>query len=343
MLFTGRRQQTNLPSKLNVNEEYMRAFRTESYTDMLAKVHGDQSSNQELQVDSPAAIHLSHLHEHLLEPQQETLMTMANGSNFHELLLDYFNGSLEAFKTCSLLLDGINQTRKNYMIVQKAFKLGRVVAEDEHLLVLRELARFAALDNPFAGVQFGHVHELNRAILGRLNTMHRKVKRRVKLVHFCKWATGVTFLFLIGALTVTALVVVGHTVVGIVCIPPLLSTSLGILRRRRPARPEKGLRRGPLSRLAAQLDAAAKGAYILDRDFDTMSRLVARLHDEVEHKKAVVRICLRSHKGSLLKEALKEFESSEYCFLEQLEELESHVYLCFLTINRSRRLVLKEL
>lgn len=334
-----------MPRELNVNEEYMRAFRTESYTDMLAKVHGDHQSSNEEQVDSaPAAIHLSHLHKQLLEPQQENLMTMANSSNLHELLLDYFNGSLEAFKICSLLLDGISQTRKNYMIIRKALKFGRMAAtDDEHRLVLMELARFAGLDNPFAEVQFGHVHELSRATLGKLNAMHRKVKRRIKLVNFCKWATGVTLLIVFGALTVTTLVVVGHTVIGIVCMPLLLSTSFGILRRSRsPARPEKGRRRGLLSRLAAQLEAAAKAAYILDRDFDTMSRLVARLRDEVEHKKAVVRICLRSQKGSLLKEALKEFESGEACFLEQLEELESHVYLCFLTINRARRLVLQE-
>lgn len=85
-----------------------------------------------------------------------------------------------------------------------------------------------------------------------------------------------------------------------------------------------------LAQLGDQLDAAVKGAYILNRDFDTMSRLMTRLHDEIEHGKAVIRIFLRNENANLLEQVVKELRSSEAGFLQQLEELEVHVYLCFL-------------
>ncbi|KAL0391871.1 UNVERIFIED_CONTAM: hypothetical protein Sradi_2409900 [Sesamum radiatum] len=79
-------------------------------------------------------------------------------------------------------------------------------------------------------------------------------------------------------------------------------------------------------------------------DFDTMSRLVRRLHDEMEHRKFVAEICVRKGKNEMLKEVIeREFQMHERCFLEQLEELEKQICLCFLDINRSRRLLVREM
>ncbi|KAL0438383.1 UNVERIFIED_CONTAM: hypothetical protein Slati_2321300 [Sesamum latifolium] len=98
-----------------------------------------------------------------------------------------------------------------------------------------------------------------------------------------------------------------------------------------------------LDGLGAQLDLAARGVYILVNDFDTMSRLVQRLHDEMEHRKFVADICVRKGKNEMLKEVVKEFQMHETWFMEQLEELEKQIYLCFLDINRSRRLVVEQM
>jgi hypothetical protein len=40
---------------------------------------------------------------------------------------------------------------------------------------------------------------------------------------------------------------------------------------------------------------------------------------------------------------VREFIKSENGFRQQVEELEEHVYLCLLTINRARGLVIKEM
>lgn len=94
-----------------------------------------------------------------------------------------------------------------------------------------------------------------------------------------------------------------------------------------------------MGRAEKKVDAAARGAYIVGRDMDTVSRMVRRAHDEVEHRREMVRFLLRVGEGELMKEVVREMELGEVGFEEQIEELEDHVYLCLLTINRSRRLV----
>ena len=97
-------------------------------------------------------------------------------------------------------------------------------------------------------------------------------------------------------------------------------------------------------RLCEQLDLAAKGVYVLINDLDTMSRMVKRLNVEVEHRKVVAEVCVRNGKSEiLLKQVMRDFHEHESSFLEQLEELEGHIYLCFLTTNRSRRLVVQQI
>ncbi|CAJ2666311.1 unnamed protein product [Trifolium pratense] len=98
-----------------------------------------------------------------------------------------------------------------------------------------------------------------------------------------------------------------------------------------------------LGEIYAQIDIAAKGTYILNRDLDTMSRLVTKLHDEVEHNKEMVQFCLERKYDRFTIQIVREFIKSENGFRQQVEELEEHVYLCLLTINRARGLVIKEM
>ncbi|PIN01945.1 hypothetical protein CDL12_25550 [Handroanthus impetiginosus] len=98
-----------------------------------------------------------------------------------------------------------------------------------------------------------------------------------------------------------------------------------------------------LRKIREQLDVAAKGTYILNRDFDTMSRLVSRLQDEIEHNNAMIKFCLDRREDKLSFQVLKELKKGGFGFMKQVEELEEHVYLCLVTINRARALVIKEI
>ncbi|XP_068645347.1 UPF0496 protein At1g20180 [Aristolochia californica] len=342
-------QTANVSNKLNVNQEYMQALRTKSYTDIWTKVHGEPGrSYEEQQIPVTPLRPPPNLSSDLLEPRQDILMAVGHDSHLHTLLLDYFERSVEAFDICRTLLEKINQTRSNYRVIQKILKRVKRVSgdytEEQCLVISSKLASYAMLENPLSGstlVQFGQVHDLYSSLLEQLTSTRRKIMRRVKIVRFVKKASGIGLLIVFGALNIALIVVAAHTIVGLASIPIIVCQSTAFLKRGPPS--ENKLMEGLLVRMGAQLDAAAKGAYILNRDLETMSRLVRRLDDEIEHSKAMIKICLRSPKGYLVREVMKEFESSECTFLDQLKELEEHIYLCFLTINRARRLVVQEL
>jgi hypothetical protein len=72
--------------------------------------------------------------------------------------------------------------------------------------------------------------------------------------------------------------------------------------------------------------------------------MVRRAHDELEHGRDVARIAVRGRgERPLMQEVAREEAECEEDLREQLEELEEHVCLCLITINRSRRMVAHEM
>ena len=160
----------------------------------------------------------------------------------------------------------------------------------------------------------------------------------------CKKFAGFGLVVTCTAVAAALMVLAIHSMVGIVIAPGLMVCWVAAVKNRYAL---SGRRRiggsCSLERLGAQLDAAAKGIYYLVKDFDTMSRLVNRLYVEVEHSKSIVDICVRNGGSEMLMEVVKEFHVHDSFFLEQLEELEDHIYLCLLSIKRSRMHVVQEI
>ncbi|WOG97153.1 hypothetical protein DCAR_0416492 [Daucus carota subsp. sativus] len=136
------------------------------------------------------------------------------------------------------------------------------------------------------------------------------------------------------------MVLAAHTLTALLMGPALFSLPLKPIKKK--IMDFKFLRSGVLSKVGEQLDVAAKGTYILNRDFDTMSRLVARLHDEIEHNKTMIQFFLDRKEHTFALQVVKELKKNDVGFRKQVEELEEHVYLCLVTINRARALVIKE-
>lgn len=145
-----------------------------------------------------------------------------------------------------------------------------------------------------------------------------------------------------GVVAAAATFLAVHTLTVLLVGPAILSLPMKPLKRR--IRNIGFLKIGFLSRVVEQLDVAAKGAYILNRDFDTIGRLVARLRDEVEHNKTMIELCLeRREEDRVCLEVLKEIKKYEFGFRKQVEELQEHVYLCLVTINRARAMLIDQI
>ncbi|KAJ6306288.1 hypothetical protein OIU78_021578 [Salix suchowensis] len=356
---TPKERASSLSNKLNVDEEYKEAFRTNSYMEMWSKV---QDQLRKTRIDgvnkvtspSPCLPFHPHLSDYLFEPQQQgTLREMIEGLKFHHFLVEYFEASFEACHICDLLLQCIQQTLANNKKIRRVIKLSKRVqdsadySDEISRAMYRELAAYALLENPlsifYTTVKFNDFHDKNLVLLHGLTSEQRRIVRKAKFRRICMKVGGGCLVISHTALLIALLVIAIHGMAGIVAAPGIMGCSLSVFRKQIKF-VHRRLETSKLEkRIGAQLDIAAKGTYILINDFDTMSRLVRRLFDEVEHRKALADMCVRNKKPELLKEVVKEFHTHDLCYLEQLEELEQHIYLCFHTINRSRKLVMDEI
>ncbi|XP_028784558.1 UPF0496 protein At1g20180 isoform X3 [Neltuma alba] len=313
----------SLCGKPNVNEEYQEAFRTKSYMEICNKAQG-QLINARIATtpsSSPSSSlpYSLHLTEHLLEPQQETVTNMTQSLKMHRFLLEYFEASLEACHYCDTILEAIHRMRVSYKKVTRVLKLSKFVldcpeTDQTHKAIYRDLASFARQKNPFSIIsssQFRDIHSAYTGLLHRLKSEDQKIRRRGRF----------------------------KRILGIVAAPCIVIGLASLFRRRI----KRVFSRSGFERQCEQLDVAAKGVYMLINDFDTMSIMVKRLQEEVDHRQAVANMCVKNGKCEILKQVLREFHDHDSNFSDQLEELEGHIYLCFLTINRSRKLVLQEI
>ncbi|CAA7044657.1 unnamed protein product [Microthlaspi erraticum] len=363
---------SSLTSKLSVNEEYKEAFRTKSYLDIRTKAE-DQlgitfcsklSSSSPSSTSSPSSSDFSfhsHFTDYLLDPSQETLDALMHDSSFHHLLVKFFDFSSEACDVCESLLQSIQQIKINHNKIERVLTIGKRVCngaktaecspEKLCALVFQELSRFSTLRNPLYRVineaQFLRVHDANSELLARLISKRRSIRRKIRFFRFCKKLGGYSLVISHSAIVVALLIIALHSILGVLAAPALLGLcSLGLLRKKKAKRDvatERSKKDTTLEKLGTQMDIAAKGMFILINDMDTLSRLAGRLCDEIEHRKTVAAMCAKSRKIEVLKEALREFNGHEERFSEQLQELEEHLYLCFHTINRSRRLAFAQI
>ncbi|ESQ34777.1 hypothetical protein EUTSA_v10007842mg [Eutrema salsugineum] len=369
----GNSEKDSLTSKLSVNEEYKEAFRTNSYLEIRTKAEDQlgitfcsklsSPSSSSSSTTSPSSSDLSfhsHFTDYLLDPPQETLDALMQDSSFHNLLVKFFDFSSEACDVCESLLQCIQQIKINHNKIKRVIKIGKRVCngaktaecspEKLCALIFQELSRFALLKNPLCCIinesQFRKVHDANSELLARLTSKKRKIRRKVRFIRCCKKLGGYSLVISHSAIVITLLIIALHSILGVLAAPALLGLcSLGLWRKKKVKRNMKNRSKThtTLEKLGTQMDIAAKGMFILINDLDTLSRLAGRLCDEIEHRKTVAAMCAKSGKLEVLKEGLRELNGHEERFSQQLQELEEHLFLCFHTINRSRRLVVAQI
>ncbi|GFY95801.1 transmembrane protein [Actinidia rufa] len=366
----GEERVNSLVDDVSVNGEYTKAFRTKSYIEMLRKAE-DQLGRKSLGRLGSSLTSLpslrAHLYTCLLEPRQETIMDMIEGSSLHPLIVDYFDASFEACKICDLLLrnvhllrsrytgssiskiliDPLSQCTTNHTVMSRdlcasRFSLHPVLEDDKDFgdresvacagytkaqchTIIEELASFAMLKNP-----------LLRTSPSQFRDMHNSNNRFGLVVSYSALAIGLL------------LVLACHSMVGIVAAPVLLAFSLGFVKKVLVRNLNKiGLK---MRSLGAQLEKAERGVFTLNIGLDTMSQLVRKLQGEIEHIKAEIEhvkpdreVCVGNGMREVMKEVVRAFGIHQTGVLEQLEELEQQIYLCLLSMNRARAVIMQEI
>lgn len=305
--------------------------------------HGGSTINQTVSSVTAARLPSYRLFaENLLDPDQPTvtqILTLAKHKTENRILLsDYFSETANASIFCGSLLQDINHLRTKYRSLKTALKSmesTKVSFVNHCPIISARLADFSNSFNPFMiptsspdGIQTVQVKCFN--LLKRLELVRDKAQTKLKRINKIKYGSAVTLVVLTVSITV---IIVTHALAILVAAPGIIVATM-----------ELGSS-GKLAKLYTQLDVAAKGMYILNRDLDTVSRLVARLSDELVHMQTTTKFWLkRGHKRiQSVEEFGRQLKKNDLSFCEQLDELEEHLYLCFMTINRARNLVVNEI
>lgn len=323
-------------TEVDVREEYANAFRTESYMDFWTQVHA-YSYTEPTTTPSSRLPSYRLFVEHFLDPDQPTITRILSMTHhpptIHSLLSHYFTLSANTSLLCSLLLKDIDCVRLKYR------SLTNVLLSLDSLPTNHQLSNFSLLithliDFSSTGLSSGRILETQsqcRDLLERLESSRDKVQAKLQLI--AKLKCGSAF-FLVTITTSLAVVILTHGL-GLFLVAGFIGASMEIASEKK------------LSRVVARLDAAAKGTYILNKDMETISRLVARLNDEMEHMRESIKFWVERKEDQLQFQANSEvarlMKKSQCSFGDQLDELEEHLYLCFMNINRARDLVLKQI
>ncbi|KAJ0967023.1 hypothetical protein J5N97_023940 [Dioscorea zingiberensis] len=335
-------------TRLKVEEEYKQTLRTRSYIEIWNKAHHklmkrtttsneleQEEEDMVLVLENPNCINSSSpfsLPDLLIEPKQEVVIHLKDHEGgFSASLGDYFDATFQAFTACSSLLNSIERTRYHHKTILQLLNKNK-----NNNNRFSELTSMLDLPNPIDPQTLSYLNEMRKdlgSLTERLTEARRRMKRRMRVVNAWKRVSVVLLVAACSAAAAAALVVAGHVVVvfGVVAVVPVV---VGEWRGRRRRRVEK---------VVEGVDAAARGAYIVGREMETMGMMVRRVGDEVEHRREVARMAARSGERRMVREAVKEMESGEEGFRRQMKELEEHVYLSLLAINKTRRQVVKEM
>jgi hypothetical protein len=266
-------------------------------------------------------------------------------------MADYFDASAEASEMCRQLLRNIKSTQSNYRSMDTFLSS---MAADDATTAGEPVARI----NPFRTTtrgSFRQIHDRYSGVLQSIRAGHRRVARELKVLRAVRRLSRTCLVVACSAAAAAAIGAAAHLLLFGLLIGPAAAGAGGLypmaLRRRTAAARKQSSSRSrtmsSLLRLQEQLDTAAKGTYVLGRDLDTVSHLVARLSDGIERENDMAWRCVgragETWPPAALQEVVGELRRSCSVSSRLAEELQDHVCLCLATIQRARVLLIQEI
>ncbi|KAK4478772.1 hypothetical protein RD792_014271 [Penstemon davidsonii] len=336
---------SSVPSPtVNLTREYTLAVQTNSYGEIRRTFDQDISFEQNVDVEHVDSFQEPNL-DQVLRPNrecvQETLALIKPNSLTH-LVTTYFEHSEHTSRLCLLLYHNIHEARLLYTPIHNLLddlpldldSNSYSLSHSQCTLAFNIFLQFDRLQNPFLPPDSHNFDDMRKCFSELRQNLDHRLKKSKSRVHQMRNCSTGSALCLIGAVigvTVTAVTIATHALVALVA-TPVCSAYL----------PSNVTKKEMIH--LAQLDAAAKGAYVLHNDLDTIDRLVARLYAAVENDKLLIHLGLeRGIDRYPIQEILKQLRRNQSSYVQQLVDLEEHLFLCFAAINRARALLLQEI
>lgn len=326
---------------VNLTDEYTFAVQTSSYSEI--KIHLENSSYQEIGVEQLDDHTEEQILAHVLHPNRECVeeaLQYARSSTLTNLVSEYFEQSEHTSRLCLLLHHSVRRARCLYAPLHDLLAVLPLDSESDFLTssqcgrVFNVFLEFDQLENPFPHPESHNFHNMRccfSELKQQLDYRLDKSRFRIRLLRYATTGSAACLIGTAVGVTISAVVIASHALVALVACPLL------------PAFLPSKIKKKELSHLA-QLDAARRGTYVLHNDLDTIDRLVARLHTEVEGDKLLIRLGLERGKDKhSIQEVAKQLQKNYVNFQNQLTDLEEHLCLCFAAINRARSLLLQEI
>ncbi|WOL13982.1 UPF0496 protein [Canna indica] len=345
-------------STINLSRVYLDAVTTSSYKEIWSEIHRDHGDDEEEDdTRNPVPPSPARLVARVLQPDRESIEEALRGapqSHLTRLVSDYFESSEHTSHFCLSLSGAVSRARSLYAPIGDLIELLDPAADGIRARLtnaqcdwaFERLLEFDQLGNPipapsggdscsFQGMR-GCFTELKQQLdlhLLKASRRYRQLRRTTRGAAACLIVSTV-------GIAVTVVVLATHGLV--LMAGPVLVFFLGSCR---PRRDLLGGSRRKLKDYMSQLDAASRGAFVLDNDLDTIERLVARLHATVESDRVLVQLGLESGRGQQhpIEEVVRQFGKNYCSFLHQLEDLEEHICLFFTAVNRARSLLLRQI
>ncbi|XP_051113967.1 UPF0496 protein At3g19330-like [Andrographis paniculata] len=330
---------------INLTQEYARAIQTDSYSEIRQTFDEANGADQTVDIEHAYSFEESRVLEQVLQPNQEYVnetLSLISTKSLSNLVANYFGHSEDTTHFCYLLYQSVRRARQLYIPIHQllddiplelnsdSYRL----SQSQCSLAYNVFVQFDRVENPFLSPDSQKFEDMRRCfsdLRQELEPHVRRSKPRIPLMQYFS-ARPVLCVMAAGAgVAISAVAVATHFAVALVGSPICLAFCYPVTRREEKVDP-------------ALLDAAAKNAYVLHKDLDTIERLVAQLCADVEGDMHFIRLGLeRGDDSFFIQEMLKQLRVHRQSFVQRLESLEDHLFLCFYAIKRTRSQLIQEI
>ncbi|XP_043696547.1 UPF0496 protein At3g19330-like [Telopea speciosissima] len=330
------RSTTQFSPTFDLTREYTFALQTNSYKEIWTKFH--QIHHHSGHLSTPDQL------SQLLQPNRASVEEVLRGAtpgNLTRLAGAYFDYSEHTSNLCLCLHRSVELARSLYAPVHELLVL---LPLDFDLITLTQqqcnrtfevFLQFESLDNPFPNPDsnsssFNDMRSCFSQMKLQLDLHLHKSRKKVRLFRGATTSSGLCLIGLTVGVAATAVAIATHALAVVVAGPLFAFLPTHFTKRE-------------LEHIA-QLEAAAKGTYVINNDLDTVDRLVARMHAAVESDRLLIRLGIERGRDKYpIQEVVKQLRKNQPNLLHQLRDLEEHLCLCCTTVNRGRSLLLREI